>query len=61
MIPERWRAAYRVEHDALLATRTETRRFQLPAMHRDGRRLTIEVSVSPLQVGDSWQINGVRA
>ena len=51
-------ASYRVEHDALLATRTDTRRFQLPAMHRDGRRLTIEVSVSPLQVGDTWQING---
>ena len=58
VVPERWHAAYRAEHDALLATRTETRRFHLPAVHRDGRRLTIEVSVSPLQVGDSWQING---
>jgi len=58
VVPERWRASYRVEHDALLATRTDTRRFQLPAMHREGRRLTIEVSVSPLQVGDTWQING---
>ncbi len=58
VIPERWRASYRAEHDALLATRTETRRFQLPAIHRDGRRLAIEVSVSPLQVGDTWQING---
>ncbi|MBE2315599.1 CHASE3 domain-containing protein [Solirubrobacter sp. CPCC 204708] len=58
LLPERWRAAYRAKHEELLATRTDTRRFELPAVHRDGSRLTIEVSVSPLKVGDTWQVNG---
>jgi PAS domain S-box-containing protein len=58
LIPERWRDAYRAEHAALLAAPTETRRFELPALHRNGSRMTIEVSVSPLKVGDSVQVNG---
>jgi PAS domain S-box-containing protein len=58
LLPERWRHAYRAEHEELLASHTETRRFEIPAVHRDGRRLKIEVSVSPLRVGDTWQING---
>jgi PAS domain S-box-containing protein len=58
LIPERWRAAYRAEHAELLAAGMETRRFEVPALHRDGRRMHIEVSVSPLKVGDTWQVNG---
>lgn len=58
LVPERWRDAYRREHAALLASGTETRRFEIPAVRRDGRRLQIEISVSPLKVGDQWQING---
>lgn len=58
LVPERWRPAYIREHEALLTSRTETRRFEIPALRRDGRRLQIEVSGSPLKVGDQWQING---
>lgn len=58
LVPERWRAGYRAQHAALLEGGTSTRRFEIPALHRDGRRMTIELSVSPLKVGDTWQVNG---
>jgi len=58
LLPERWRATYRAQHEELLEVGMETRRFEVPALHRDGRRMTIEVSVSPLKVGDTWQVNG---
>ncbi|MDA0183134.1 ATP-binding protein [Solirubrobacter phytolaccae] len=58
LIPARWRDAYRTQHEELLAAGMETRRFEVPALHRDGHRMNIEVSVSPLKVGDSWQVNG---
>ncbi len=38
LLPERWRAAYRAEHEELLRAGMETRRFEVPALHRDGRR-----------------------
>ena len=61
LIPERWRPGYRVEHEKLLAESRRsaaTRRFEVPALHASGRRLHVEVSVSPLRVGDRWQVNG---
>src|SRR5262249_16844343 len=54
LIPERWRAGYRTEHERLLRGAGGTHRFEIPALHRDGRRLNVEVSVSPLRVGDGW-------
>jgi two-component system, OmpR family, phosphate regulon sensor histidine kinase PhoR len=61
LIPERWRPGYRATHESMLAAAEAgplTRRFELPAVHRDGRRLRVELSASPLRVGSRWQVNG---
>jgi PAS domain S-box-containing protein len=61
LIPERWRDGYRAEHRRLLAQAREgggARRFELPLLHRDGHELRVELSASPLQVGERWTVNG---
>jgi PAS domain S-box-containing protein len=60
LIPKRWRPGYRSEHERLLAKSHSgpvTRRFEIPALHQDGHRLRVEISVSPLRLGDTWQVN----
>jgi PAS domain S-box-containing protein len=57
VIPERWRAGYRAEHHKLLSSGATTGRFELPATAKDGRRLHVEVSVSPRRTGQGWQVN----
>jgi PAS domain S-box-containing protein len=59
LIPERWRQGYRVAHERILARGDRAaRRFELPAVHRDGHRLRIELSASAIRVGSGWQVNG---
>jgi PAS domain S-box-containing protein len=61
LIPERWRHDYRVAHERMLARSRRdgsARRFELPALHKSGHRLWIELSASAIQVGDGWLVNG---
>jgi PAS domain S-box-containing protein len=61
LIPERWRHDYRVAHERMLARSRRdgsARRFELPALHKSGQRLWIELSASAIQVGDGWLVNG---
>jgi len=61
LIPDRWRPGYRVAHERML-TRSRrdsaARRFELPALHKGGRRLWIELSASAIKVGEGWLVNG---
>ena len=57
LIPERWRPGYRAEHRELLVSGAATRRFEIPAVDKEGRRLTVEFSVSSLKIGQRWQAN----
>ena len=61
LIPERWRPGYRVAHERMLARSQRdgsARRFEVPALHKAGHRLWIELSASAIQVGDGWLVNG---
>jgi PAS domain S-box-containing protein len=61
LIPERWRHDYRVAHERMLARSRRdgsARRFELPALHKSGQRLWIELSASAIKVGDGWLVNG---
>ena len=57
LVPERDREAYRAAHRRLLAE-GGARQFELSLLHRDGHELRVELSASPLQVGDRQIVNG---
>ena len=60
LIPERFRDAHRHGLERFLATGTGTvvgRRLELAALHRDGRELPIEMTISAVPRGDSHVFN----
>ncbi|GAB7193097.1 hypothetical protein NUM3379_38060 [Kineococcus sp. NUM-3379] len=57
IVPEELREAHRRGMARFAATGERSltaRTLELPALHRDGRRLTVEMSLSTLAVGDGW-------
>lgn len=56
IVPERMRAVHEAGLQRFLTTRTSTilnRRIEVPALHRDGRELSIELSITPIDCGGS--------
>ncbi len=59
LVPPEFRDAYRIEREKLLSTGPEAipnRRIELQALHRDGRRILIEVTVIPIQVHGAYRV-----
>jgi len=57
IVPERLRAAHRAGLERYLrgaASAILGRRLELPAVRRDGSELLVELTISPLRVGDAW-------
>ncbi|MEK6327164.1 MAG: PAS domain S-box protein [Actinomycetota bacterium] len=60
VIPPRFRAVYREGFDHLLRTGDHTllgRRFEMPAMRRDGREFPVEITVSALPADGGYRLN----
>jgi diguanylate cyclase (GGDEF)-like protein/PAS domain S-box-containing protein len=60
VIPPRFREVYREGFDHLLLTgepRLLGRRFEMPAMHRDGGEFPVEITVSALPIDDGYRLN----
>jgi PAS domain S-box-containing protein len=62
LLPRRRREGYERAHRRLIANaeagHTGAQQFQLPIVHRDGHEIRIELSASPLKVGNRWTVNG---
>jgi PAS domain S-box-containing protein len=60
IIPRSQRAAHRLGLKKFLSTgeaRMLNRRIELSALHRDGHEFPVEVTISPLQMGESYVFN----
>ena len=60
VIPSRFRGVYREGFDHLLRTGDHTllgRRFEMPAMRRDGREFPVEITVSSLPTDAGYRLN----
>ncbi|HEV3146925.1 MAG TPA: PAS domain S-box protein, partial [Gemmataceae bacterium] len=60
IIPERYRAAHRAGLERLLMTgegRVLNQNLELSALHRNGREFPIELTISPIKVGNTFHFH----